>query len=337
MKYFDRSLYLFRGLFNLARAFLFEGHPFILSHLITSKCNCTCPICIWRSWSSDELSTAEIVKIYEDARRTGFAAVAIWGGEPLLRNDLAEIVLAARKLKLVTIVVTNGFLLPELSSELVPQLDALIVSLDFPSTKHDEFRGCSGLFERAIKGIEKARKVNSKLKLSINCTLTRANLEDIEPMIRLSELLGVSIAFSVPNICFDEGNIEYQKYRLAKADLKLAFKKIKRYKLSGYRVNNSRAYIDWFIRGNGIYRCRTLDTVMTIQPDGKVKVCLSRKPIADLRETTIAKVLQMESYKRYQRLSHECNRCMDYGTVECAHLLSLEPRAIIGMAQAFLS
>lgn len=337
MRYIERCSYFIRGLSKLVWACLFERRPFILSHLITSRCNCRCGICLWRDWDLDELCTGEILRIYKDARKNGFVAVAIWGGEPLLRGDIIEILAGAKALGFVTIIVTNGFYLPELAKELVPYLNALTVSLDFPNTKHDEFRQCNGLFERAVSGIIEAKEACYNTKIAINCTLSKINVSEVEGMIRLAERLGVSITFSIANLRGCEAEDMHEKYQLSMTELNSAFKKIKKYKVAGYKINNSDAYIKWVLEGNGIYRCHTLDTVLTVQPDGKVRVCLSGKPIGDLKELSVEDLLKMEIYRSYQALSHECHNCMDFGTVECAHLWTFKPRAIAGMLHAFLT
>jgi len=57
--------------------------PFFLSHLVTSRCNCGCPVCLWRDRAGEELDTGEIEKLYREAKETVFTANVIWGGEPL--------------------------------------------------------------------------------------------------------------------------------------------------------------------------------------------------------------------------------------------------------------
>ena len=58
------------------------------------------------------------------------AQVVVWGGEPLLRQDLPELLLAAREAGLFVTLITNGWHLRERWPELRGLVDALILSLD---------------------------------------------------------------------------------------------------------------------------------------------------------------------------------------------------------------
>ena len=77
---------------------------------------------------------------------SGVTAVAFEGGEPLLRNDLPEILAFARSLPLHTSLITNGTLLESRIEEIAPHINGVIyVSLDGLEKTHDKIRGVNGL------------------------------------------------------------------------------------------------------------------------------------------------------------------------------------------------
>jgi len=329
--------YLLRGLWAIVRTRFISHRPFLLSHLVTSRCNCSCPICLWRGYSDEELSTEEIVSIYEEAREEGFAALVLWGGEPLLRDDIDRIVRAAHEIGFVTLLITNGYRLPELADLICPYLNALIVSIDFPSERHDLFRGCPGLFGRAVAGIEKAKEVNPDMKLSINCVITRLNKDEVEGMIDLADRLGVSITFESMNTRMPFSSRDATPFKLSPEEESQVFELIRRYKLRGHRINNSIAYLETFIGGKKRFECHSLEVSLCLQSNGDVRICLSPRPLANLREVSIGEVLRMRELREYQRLGRRCHICNDYGTVECAHVWRFNPQALLGAAFAFLS
>jgi MoaA/NifB/PqqE/SkfB family radical SAM enzyme len=123
--------------------------PFFLSHLITGRCNCKCPTCIWRDNEGDELEKSVIERLYRGAKDAGFVANAIWGGEPLLRQDLGQLCCSSCENGMITTVITNGFLLPDRAHEIGKEVHCIIVSLDYPESKgHDSFRGMPGPFRQ---------------------------------------------------------------------------------------------------------------------------------------------------------------------------------------------
>ena len=91
-----------------------------------------------------ELDTAAVRWLYEEAGRAGMAQLVVWGGEPLLRQDLPELLLAARRAGLFTTLITNGWLLGARWAELRGLVDALILSLDDVGAAHDGLRGLPG-------------------------------------------------------------------------------------------------------------------------------------------------------------------------------------------------
>ncbi len=62
--------------------------PFILSHLLTGRCNADCATCLWKMPADarvDELTTDEVVALYRDAAAPGLQVVVISCCEHQLR------------------------------------------------------------------------------------------------------------------------------------------------------------------------------------------------------------------------------------------------------------
>ncbi len=120
-----------------------DQRPFILSHLLTARCNADCQTCLWKMPASsrvDELSTEEVEALYREAAAAGFRALVMWGGEPMLRPDAGRLMRCAHELGLSTTLITNGWWLSERSNEVLPWTDRLLVSVDGPAAVHDEIR-----------------------------------------------------------------------------------------------------------------------------------------------------------------------------------------------------
>src|SRR4030042_3498432 len=159
------GLRIYRGLLSNmfgARVPLFCGHK------LTYNCNLRCKMCpFWKRSSKDssiEREKAILRRIYD----SGACSIAFEGGEPLLRNDLSEILAFSRSLPLQTSLVTNGTLLESRIDEIAPYVNgAIYVSLDGLEKTHDMIRGVSGCFKRTLEGINAASK---KVLVIINTT-----------------------------------------------------------------------------------------------------------------------------------------------------------------------
>ena len=77
------------------------GPPLWLLAELTYRCPLQCPYCsnpLDFARQGAELSTAEWIEVFRQARELGAAQLGFSGGEPLVRQDLAELIAAARGL-----------------------------------------------------------------------------------------------------------------------------------------------------------------------------------------------------------------------------------------------
>ena len=92
------------------------GPPLWLLAELTYRCPLQCPYCsnpLEFAREGAELSTAEWIEVFRQARELGAAQLGFSGGEPLLRQDLAELIEAGRGLGFYTNLITSGIGLDE--------------------------------------------------------------------------------------------------------------------------------------------------------------------------------------------------------------------------------
>jgi MoaA/NifB/PqqE/SkfB family radical SAM enzyme len=157
-----------------------------------------CPF--WKRSASDmSLENEKIIlkKIFD----SGVCGIAFEGGEPLLRKDLVQILEYARSLPMQTSLITNGTLLESKIDEIAKYINgAIYVSIDGLEKTHDEIRGVSGCFKKAIKGINAA---SQKVPITINTTIMAENIHEILDLVELAKQLNVKISVAVAH---DYGN-----------------------------------------------------------------------------------------------------------------------------------
>jgi len=176
----------------------------IISWNTTSQCNMYCQHCYRDAGekSAGELTTAQAKKLIKEAAEAGFKIFIFSGGEPLLRTDLITLVAYAKEVGLRPVLGTNGTLidLPTAMALKEAGLMAAGISLDsIDSANHDRFRGLSGAWAKAIKGMENCQKVG--LPFQIHTTVLQWNKGDLQELTDLAEKLearGHHIFFLVP-------------------------------------------------------------------------------------------------------------------------------------------
>ena len=155
--------------------------PRFLTHTVTFTCNARCIMCdSWKKSGKDDLTIDEIARIYGELPRMD--AVRLTGGEPFVRKDLGEITdVAERELRpLFLHITTNGFL----SDRIVEYCEQrskktrlqVLVSVDGVGQKHDQVRGHSQAWARAIETLERLapRRQELNLSLAVNQTIVDA-------------------------------------------------------------------------------------------------------------------------------------------------------------------
>lgn len=184
----------------------FDYAPFIAVWETTQACDLACVHCRASARPSrdrEELSTAEAMRLMDTVRAFGRPLFVLTGGDPLKRDDTVQLVEYGTRIGLRVALTPSGT--PLMTRELLRRLrDAglarLAVSLDGSSAEiHDRFRGVAGSFDWTVRMLRAAHELG--LSTQINTTISRHNVDDLEPLIRLMGRLGIalwSVFFIVP-------------------------------------------------------------------------------------------------------------------------------------------
>jgi len=182
--------------------------PRLVEITLTDLCQCRCVHCYNETDKpvarSQELTTAEVFSVLEQAAALGCNEVSFSGGEPLLRKDILQLVRHARQVRLIPKMSTNGLLL---SPEMVGGLkDAGLawcsISIDsIHEDKHDANRGYSGCYAKAVAGLREL--VRQGVAASITTCASRDIIHgnELSQIIALGHEIGVEtvrLLFPVP-------------------------------------------------------------------------------------------------------------------------------------------
>ena len=160
----------------------------------TNRCNLECVHCYAGAESepkASELTTAEGKRLLDDLADHGAPVVLFSGGEPMVREDLAELVAYAADAGIRPVLSTNGTLLTADRARELKQAGLAYagVSVDGLAERNDEFRGVDGAFRAAVEGIETCLDVG--LKTGLRYTVTRQNVDDLDGVVDLLSDVGL--------------------------------------------------------------------------------------------------------------------------------------------------
>ncbi len=175
------------------------ANPIIVTYSFTRQCNLKCRHCYSNSGDggNQELSPQKTLEVVEQIAKAGSRVLIFDGGEPLMREDIYDLISHARKLGLTTVLGTNGTLITQaIVSKLKDAgLDHCAVSIDGSNPQtHEWLRGVKGCFDKAIRGAKLVSEAG--IPLQVNTCLNSKNEHEINGIIELAESLGAdSIQF----------------------------------------------------------------------------------------------------------------------------------------------
>jgi heme b synthase len=161
---------------------------------LTRNCNLNCIHC--RAAASKgphegELTLPECKQIIDQIANFASPTVILTGGEPLLREDIFDIIEYGNTKGLRFVMAINGTLLTEEKAFLMKEggIKRVSLSLDGKNAKtHDAFRGVIGSFNSVMRAADTLNGVG--LPFQINTTVTRHNVEDLLDIYSLVKAIG---------------------------------------------------------------------------------------------------------------------------------------------------
>jgi len=277
-----------RGAFNLL-----TKRPLAISLEITHSCNANCKHCDKGGMIPGEV-LAPPERFGAIVRELKPLVAQISGGEPLLRDDVFEIV---REIKHwghlpYVVFVTNAWLLNEQNYRKLKELgvDEFSISLDFPDERHDDNRGIPGLYDHLSETLPRLASYG-------NCDITLISVirrETVPELPRLAEhavMWNVKINFSAYT-SLRTGDTEKLvsqeelKFLRKQIDYLIDFKRrTGRVFTSEYVLNR---YYEFFARGGYMPHCRAGIRSLVVNPDGRLAPCAMQHVSFDTREELLS-------------------------------------------------
>ena len=298
---------------------------------VTDRCCSRCNYCQIPEQGRPDLTTEQWKDIFRQMSEAGTRRVGIWGGEPLMRNDITELCAYARTLGMYVSLDSNGYLIPS-KPEILNNIDHLVLAYDGPEKAHDANRE-AGSHEKAVKALETA---SGKVRLWSITVLTRHNMHHIDHIIETALKYGFQTTFQTlhhnEKLSGDTSgmmpsNDEYTE----------VYKKLLELKSNGAPIANSTRYLkslmnwpDYSVtrleeRFHGV-PCSAGKMYCNIDADGKVYPC---SLLIGLYPEAV-NVLDTGFQKAFDRTDNlPCQACTASCYTEYNYLYNLSPSVIL--------
>lgn len=163
---------------------------------ITTVCNYSCMHCYCNagSRSKAELKTEEIFNVIDQLIEAEIDVLDIVGGEPLIRDDLIDVLTYGHYNGLNMLINTNASLATKKKVKEIRKVVSKLsigVSLDGPRAEiHEKIRGI-GTFEKTYNGL--MNFIDAGFDVTILFAVNKINYYYIDEMIELAQRLGVNL------------------------------------------------------------------------------------------------------------------------------------------------
>jgi len=292
---------------------------------ITNRCNLRCAMCqIPEKNGKPELNTEQCKGLIRDAARLCPESIVFSGGEPLLRQDIFELMSLVRELKINTCLTSNGTLIDETIAERLAAsgIGVVNISLEGPEAVHDALRG-KGSFKRALKALEILSA--KKIETTIATIVCRQNYQTLPDVMDLARRHGVSsVKFQPFSDIFLIDKDKRQDFFIpgaliadVQASLERVMELAKSYRIEtnpkGYLLDMA-LYLCDLKQEFKEHSCRALWTSCPISAEGDVFLCwvLSGKPLGNIAQGSLLNIWNSGEHDRRRQdvLRAGCHGCL---------------------------
>lgn len=255
---------------------------------VTQRCNLNCIYCGSEKPDTDEMTVKEIKKAVSAFAKLGITKVRLTGGEPLVRNDIADIASEIKKIDGIKklVITTNGVGLYEKAKMLKSAgVDAINVSLD--SLDREKYKHLTGrdVLDEVLKGIYFASEI---MPVRVNSVLIRGeNDKEAKDLIYLAKDRKIDVRF-IELMPFSETG-ENEKLIIKAEEILEKFPFLKPVRMNKetsvakyYEADGFRGQIG-FITPVSDKFCDECNRIRLLS-NGKIRPCLGHNEVFDIRE-----------------------------------------------------
>lgn len=286
--------------------------------IVTYRCNARCYMCnTWRNPTDPKL---EITPEIMDRLPENLGRINITGGEPMLREDIDDIVAVLSTKTRRAEISTNGYFTDRILQLASKFPDVVIrVSLEGLASANDDLRGIKDGFDHGLRTLLKLMEMGVK-DIGFAITVSDRNAKDLMELFALAEGLGLEFATAATHnsFYFHKADNRFEDQEMIIRE----FGKLIRAFLRSWKIKHwYRAYFNYgltrFVRGHPrILPCTAGTDMFFLDPYAEVYPCnVMEESMGNLREQTFEEIWSGERARQVREKVRTCPRnCWMMGT-----------------------
>lgn len=312
---------------------------------VSYRCPLSCPYCsnpTNLSKRKSEVDTDTYKRVIRETAEMGAVQIGFSGGEPLVRDDLEELVGEASSAGMYTNLITSGIGLSEDRMYSLKQagLDSVQISFQADDRTLNNFIGKAGSFDKKIKAVENVH--SHGLPLTVNVVLHRLNIDRITTIMEMCSWMKADYVELANVQWYGWSKLNFDKLMPTSDQLKRAYSEFQEY-VSSHPDGATFFYVipDYADKYPKACFCGWGQKYICVTPDGNVLPCLSAEVFSDkfeipTVETNIAETWEkselFNAFRGRGWMKDPCRSCPkapdDLGGCRCqAYMLTGDPYA----------
>lgn len=251
--------------------------PISGSIAMTHRCNLRCVHCYLGDERNPESAARELdtsfwLSVVDQIAEAGCLNLLITGGEPLLRNDFAEVYTRAKRRGLLVTVFTNGTRLDETLLRLFSELPPWLVEVSLyggSKETYDRVTAVPGAWERCLAGVDVLCAAG--VRVALKTVILKGNQLEVAAMRRMAEDRGAGFRVDPAVFPCRDGDQSPLEHRIPPAQA-VAIEMQDLGRLQGTTEFYER------MRGlpsdDRLYSCLAGTTAFHVDPGGMLRPCL---------------------------------------------------------------
>ncbi len=320
-----------------------QYRPVITYYLPTYKCPWSCEYCHIQSTNGKELSPSQSLDLISQMADSGVVRLHFSGGEPMLRDDIAEMIGCAKKRGLYVGISSSGYLIPEKINEL-RDVDIVFLSLEGEEDIHDHARG-KGSYRVCMDAMDSLK--GKGIKCWTTTVINKNSYKSIDYILDLAKEKGFMANFvmihslDAQHDSYFNSREDAEKYLMSPQEIKKTINKLIKFKKMGLSIGTSEEYLKYILRWgdyskmykkeNSEFKCWAGKLYCWIDPEGNIYPCgnVSGRILGQ-------NGIELGFKNAFNRLVHQsCQGCLSGCQTEQNFIFSFNFRSILNWLKKF--
>jgi len=296
---------------------------------------------IWKgNHNVKQLEESDISKMLDSFRKLNTKEIVMSGGEALMHPNFFRFcgIIKTRKIKITLL--STGLLLKKYASEILANVDEVIVSLDGSRDTHDKIRNIPNAFEKLKEGVQELKELNPEFRVTARSVIQKENYLDFPNIVDAAKDIGLDqISFLTADVTTDAFNRAELWEEKKVSEIKLSIEEVKKLKeiieslIISHSVDFERKFIaetpDKIRRFYNYYAafyglsdfpkisCNAPWVSTVIEADGTVRPCFFHKKIGNIHENDLMEILNSDESILFRKnldmnTDSICKKCVCY-------------------------